>query len=309
MKNVVIFIIVILINNLTYGGDMDKIFKAPGAGRWYPSFVNQLENAISIYLSKVKIDSEFKNKKLVAAISPHAGYQFSGLGNAYSYKLLEGKKYKRIFVIGPSHYIYVNKACLLDASIYNTPLGDIKIDTQICNELSKNPNFKFEFEAFQYEHSTDNQIPFIQYVLGNEDIKIIPIIVGEIDLKAAQAIADEIRKYIDDNTFVAISSDFTHYGMNFNYLPFPINDKTRKNLEKLDMGAVEFIKNFDAEGFDDYITKTGATICGRNPIKILLYLFNNKEYDAKLLHYYTSGDENNDYSLSVSYVSLGIFKK
>jgi hypothetical protein len=104
---------------------------------------------------------------------------------------------------------------------------------------------------------------------------------------------------------VIVSSDFTHYGERFGYLPF--TEDIKNNLKKLDLGAVDVILKKDFTSYQKYLQKTGATICGRNGIGILLQLLPS-DAQGTLLTYYTSGDLLNDYSSTVSYVSI-VFKK
>ena len=72
-----------------------------------------------------------------------------------------------------------------------------------------------------------------------------------------------MRSLIEQGAVLIASSDFTHYGANFGYLPF--KKDIPENLKKLDMGAVQKILDMDSKGFSAYVAKTGATICGGTP--------------------------------------------
>jgi len=63
----------------------------------------------------------------------------------------------------------------------------------------------------------------------------------------------------------------------------------------------------DAEGFLDYINRTGATICGAIPIAVLIKSLDDKAEEVKVLQYYTSADVIGDYSSAVGYGSV-VFK-
>ena len=106
---------------------------------------------------------------------------------------------------------------------------------------------------------------------------------------------------MDDETLVVASSDFTHYGRNFGYVPFTEN--IPEQLKKLDMGAYKYIADLDSAGFLDYRCRTGTTICGYVPIAILLSML-DKPTEVKLLKYATSGEITGDFSNSVSYLSI-----
>ena len=102
---------------------------------------------------------------------------------------------------------------------------------------------------------------------------------------------------------IIASSDFTHYGINYGYFPFQNNAKD--NLYALDNKAINHIKELDAYRFLDYTEQTGATICGKFPIAVMIdvcKLLGGK--NAKLLRYYTSGDIIKDYSSAVGYASI-----
>ena len=73
---------------------------------------------------------------------------------------------------------------------------------------------------------------------------------------------------MDDRTALVVSSDFTHYGPNFGYVPFRTN--VAENLRQLDGGAMEKILAGDPDGFAAYCEDTGATICGQDAIGVLL---------------------------------------
>ena len=98
---------------------------------------------------------------------------------------------------------------------------------------------------------------------------------------------------------IIASSDFIHYGLNYGYMPF--RDNVKENLTKLDIKAFEFIRNKDPEGFLKFTEESGATICGKYPIAILLDAI---EGDAELLCHYSSGDIVNDYRSCVDYMSI-----
>ena len=106
---------------------------------------------------------------------------------------------------------------------------------------------------------------------------------------------------MDSRTIVAASSDFTHYGRRFGYVPFEGN--VRENLRKLDTGAIDFILKKNCSAFLTYVEETGATICGATPIALLLHMLPPESRGA-LLSYYTSGDILGDYNDTVSYASI-----
>lgn len=71
------------------------------------------------------------------------------------------------------------------------------------------------------------------------------------------------------------------------------------------MGAWELVKNKDVGAFRDYCRETGATICGRNPLGVLVAML-APEDELTLLAYDQSGRMTDDYRNSVSYLAAAV---
>jgi AmmeMemoRadiSam system protein B len=275
----------------------EMVRKSPIAGTWYPGDKKQLHYQIEDYFAKAKTPA--LEGRILALISPHAGIQWSGQAAAYGYKLLKGKKVKRVIVLGPSHYSGFRGIATSGEEYYETPLGKIKVDKEISQALYKIPLFQGPRDAELQEHSLEMQLPFLQVALG--EFVLVPLVVGEMSVKDYAEAAKVLSPYLDSNTVIVASSDFTHYGYRFGYLPF--KEDLRNNLKKLDDGAIKKIIGKDFQGFLNYVDETGATICGTRPIGILLKML-PASAQGTLLNYYTSGDLTGDFSSSVSYASI-----
>jgi MEMO1 family protein len=117
------------------------------------------------------------------------------------------------------------------------------------------------------------------------------------------ASAEWLQQHMQDRTLVVVSSDFTHYGERFGYTPF--REDIPKQIERLDMGAFDLMRRKQAKLFMEYIANTGATICGRAPIAILLTML-PEESRMHWLHYDTSGRMTGDYANTVSYLAAAV---
>ena len=274
-----------------------NVFQSPLAGRWYDADKDKLAAEIDGFLSKVDAPPV---ENAHALIVPHAGYQFSGQVAAYSYKQVAGKRFTRVIVMGPSHQLPMeNVANVPDATAFATPLGETPIDTDFVAALKKHPEFRTIRGADVSEHSVQIQLPLLQRTVG--EFKFVPIVVGQLDLETTRRMAQILAGLIDPNTLVVASSDFTHFGPNYGYMPF--KDDIQANLEKLDMGAWGFIEKKDLDGLAKYIEQTRTTICGRCPIGILLAML-PPEMAPHLLKYDTSGRITGDTTNSVSYCAI-----
>ena len=104
---------------------------------------------------------------------------------------------------------------------------------------------------------------------------------------------------------MVVSSDFTHFGPRFGYLPFPLDPQTPERLHALDDGAIDRIRAIDARGLLAYQRETGITVCGIRPIALLLSMLPT-DAGIEPVAYATSGALTGDYGNSVSYAALAV---
>ncbi len=279
-----------------------RVFSSPLAGRWFEADKQKLTAEIDEYLSKASGESL---KNVCAVVLPHAGYRYSGQTAAFALGRLRGHSFDRVVVIGPSHRVPMeNVVSVPDFTHYATPMGEVPLDREFIAELRKHPEFQNVPHAHDGEHSVQIEVPMLQRALGS--FRLVPVVVGQLDRSAVQKIAAALRGLVDQKTLVVASSDFTHYGPNFDYVPF--EDNVPENLKKLDAGAIERIGKRDVNGFFDYIEQTGATVCGRYAIGIMLSML-PADAEMHVVHYDTSGQITGDYSNSVSYYSVAFCGK
>lgn len=271
------------------------------AGQFYygdkKALKEQLEECFMSKFGPGELPEDVRTKVIKGVIAPHAGYTFSGPCAAFAYKeIAEAQEPDLYIILGPSHS--GSESCI-SLEDWETPLGIAKNDKEFGKALTENSKIPVNEESHSMEHSIEVQVPFLQFV--NKSFKFLPLMVShnisynEI-AKAIQKTAEQLKKHM----IVIASSDFTHYGFNYGYMPF--QDNVKENMAKLDKGAINKILKSDAEGFIDYCRDKDATICGALPIATIIKTVNAKK--AKLLKYYTSGDIIGDYSNAVGYASI-----
>lgn len=236
------------------------------------------------FLEKAK---DFKLANLKGLIAPHAGYIYSGQTAGVSYRQLQSlpdKKYK-VFLLGPSHHVHIS-ASVGNFEAYETPLGKVKVDQKICQQLLENSKLDFIEEAHLPEHCLEVQLPFLQRTLKN--FEIVPILCGSIN---PEKLATVLTPYFDqsDSLFV-ISSDLSHY------LP-------ATEAEQKDKASLDIITNLDIKN------EIKIDACGATPIQAVMRLAKANNYRIKLLDYRHSGQTAGDNSAVVGYASLVITKK
>ena len=164
------------------------------------------------------------SRRIIALVSPHAGYIYSGSTAAWAYyRLAEDGLPDIAVVIGPNHRSYHPAVALCDDYAWRTPFGDIELDTCVSAEIASFCSLvRVESIAHRGEHSIEVQLPFLQYLaeIGHHAIRIVPILIGTsaqfeipggesiVVQKLGTAIALALK---DKNAVVIASTDFSHY--------------------------------------------------------------------------------------------------
>ncbi len=265
------------------------------AGSFYPSNPEKLSNDIDGYLAGVppgKVDGD-----IVAVISPHAGYIYSGPVAAHSFRAIQGSSAELAVVIAPSHRARFDGASVIPGGSYVTPLGEIEIDLRLGEKLIGDKSFNFIKQVDEAEHSLEVQVPFLQKVLGR--FSIVPIIVGCIDLESCREIASVLFSLLSEETrkfVMVLSTDLSHY-LSYN------------TAREVDGVFIEALSKFDEKALSDVLSSDKAQACGEGAV--LTGMMTAKMLGAsrvEILHYATSGDTAGDKSKVVGYLSAAIVK-
>ncbi len=265
------------------------------AGSFYPADAKRLGAMIDKYIGEAVLPSG--DGDIVAVVSPHAGYIYSGPVAAYGYKALADVKPDIVIVLAPSHRARFNGASVIPEGMYETPLGKVPIDDVIGNSLCSKPAFAFIEEVHAYEHSLEVQVPFLQRTL--EKFLLVPVIVGTTDFDLCSRIAGELFNAIRDEKrkiAVVISTDLSHY--------HPYQEAVR-----LDSLFIEKLKEFDEKALSDFLGCGSAEACGEGPLVTGLILGKLMgAVKAGILRYANSGDTAGDKSQVVGYVSAVFYR-
>jgi len=277
-------------------GGAQEIKEPNVSGAFYPANPKTLSNQIESFLNKATIP-EIEGD-IIALISPHAGYIYSGSVAAYGYKAIKNRNYKTVVVIAPSHYYGFRGISVWPKGKFRTPLGDIEVDSKFASEIIKSiQSAQFIPEAFNKEHSLEVQLPFLQKVLG--DFKIVPIIMGNPSLSNSQDLASVLVELVNKRKDVLIvaSTDLSHY-----------HPYAEANL--MDKKTMYYLEKLDYNGLFSKCSVKETEMCGLGPTMAVLALAKEINTELKTLKYANSGDTSGDLSRGVvGYVSAVVFKK
>ena len=271
-------------------------------GMFYPGTPAELSEMIAAW----KLPIVANDAELQAVIVPHAGLVYSGRIAMKALLAAAGNDYQRIIVLAPTHRVGFRRIALSSAAEYQTMLGKTPLDTEMAEMLMGQQDVFGTYDlAHAQEHAVEVQQILLQSIWPDGGFKLLPCVVGSLDDRQVREAAAGLAPFLNAETLWVISSDFTHYGRSFGYLPF--TEQIPEELKKLDMGAVALIARNDLNGFEQYLRLTGATICGATPIRILLAAAELSGLSRwKFLEYRTSGEMTGDFRHCVSYVSMAL---
>ena len=173
-------------------------------------------------------------RNILGMVCPHAGYIYSGpvAANAF-FELANDGKPDTIILLGPNHTGIGSGLSIMNEGAWRTPLGDVKIDSEVANDIIHETSLlDVDPLAHLQEHSIEVQLPFLQYLYGDE-FCIVPICFLMQDIVSAKEIGRALTKALNArNAIVIASSDFTHY-------------ESQTNVNRKDNAAIEAIENLD----------------------------------------------------------------
>ena len=278
---------------------------AAQAGRFYEGDPRVLSREVDSLLGRhVGSNGVATYENVAALIVPHAGYYFSGNVAASAYARLDPeRKYKRIFLLGPSHQVWLDGASVnSEADYYATPLGQVKVDRETAEVLVDTALFRYQPKAHDKEHCLEVQLPFLQRRF-KEVPPIVPIIISTNDFEKLKGMAEVLKPYFTDENLFIISSDFSHYPSYGDACA--VDAKTGKAVESGDVE--QFIATIEANARSG-IRNLGTSACGEFPI-ITLMLMLDSRYQVKHILYQNSGDiDDHDPTRVVGYHSFAVVR-
>lgn len=256
------------------------------AGSFYPGSRATLEKQLSEMVTVA-----LEKKKVIGLISPHAGYVYSGAcaGEGFGAVDVPGL----VIVLGVNHRGMGHDFAVDGNDYWNTPLGDVAVDTGFAERLTENSViFTIDSGAGAMEHSLEVQVPFIKYI--NPEAKILPITISSVELDRLIDAGKEIARLIEgrDDVLIVASTDMSHY----------IDAESAKVLDRK---AIDNILALDPRGLFLTVARERISMCGVAPTTMMLSAA--LELGAKtseVIRYTNSGETSGDYHQVVGYLSM-----
>lgn len=271
-----------------------QIKKPAVSGTFYPDSAKILAQTIKQFLDWA--EPEKTEKDILALISPHAGYEYSGSVAAYGFKAIKTEPIQTVIIIGPSHFVDFDGISVYPQGAWQTPLGNVPVDSDLANALIEyHPKISFYEPAFAREHSVEVEIPFLQIVL--DDFEIVPIVMGKFSYENCQILSQAMLKNTEerDDILIVASTDMSHY-------------HSYDDACNIDKSTIEELKKMDPESLYLKLVSGVCELCGKSAvITTLLYAKSKGAEELGVLKYANSGDVTGDRRRAVGYLSAAIY--
>ncbi len=271
-----------------------QIKKPVVSGSFYPDSAKFLAEKIKRFLRWAELDKT--DKGVLALISPHAGYDYSGSVAAYGYKLIKDRPIRTVIIIGPSHYEYFDGISIYPQGALQTPLGNVAVDVELAESLIQfHPKISFYEPAFLKEHSIEVEIPFLQIVL--DEFKIVPIVTGKFCYENCRILSQALLEATQarQDILIIASTDMSHY--------HPYEEAC-----KMDNLTIQELKKLDAQSLYNRLGSQELELCGQAAVvATVLYAQAQGAQELEVLKYANSGDICGEKEKVVGYFSAAIY--
>lgn len=275
-------------NTETQDTTMEKTIRPTAvAGSFYPRGREEVEEQLKDCFKPFTGCEQ--RTDIQAVIVPHAGWVFSGEVAASAFaRILPSKHYERVFLIGPSHQVWLDAVSVNTAvTHYATPLGEVPVDIEACRKLTaRNPElFKYDPRAHAREHCLEVEIPFLQYHL-KEMPPIVPVIISTDEFDKLVDLNEALAPWFNELNLFVISSDFSHYPA---YKDALLADG--RTGEAIESGNVQMLANAIDRNTRERITGLATSACGSSGLfTLLIYTQRNPQLHVEHVLYRNSGD-------------------
>ncbi len=259
---------------------MDLVRPPAVAGRFYPGEREALLGWVKRLLQRAQTPLEPRAR---GALSPHAGYRYSGKVAAEAFRALSAWQGKatRVLLLGPSHFVPFRGVAFFPYRSWRTPLGEVAVDLLGGERLlALGPPFLAYEAPFREEHSLEVLLPFLQVALPG--VPILPLLFGEAD---PERVGEALLGELGPKDLVVASSDLSHYH------PDPL----AREIDRKTLGAALAL---DAEGL------ARREACGALPWASLTALAKALGWRPRLLAYATSAEAGGGRERVVGYGAL-----
>ncbi len=262
--------------------------QAAHAGTAYPAEAEPLRAQLNQYGATPEAAAAHDGD-LVALAAPHVSPEGGFKSYAAAYRRLSPAYAEKTFVVlGTSHYGEPEKFGLTRKP-YVTPLGRTETDLDFIDALARAAPGSIVMEDYCHatEHSIEFQCVFLQHVVGNPGVRVVPILCGPLAESLMNGKApeknDQVRRFFDALAEMAdtqrsdlvwiLGIDLAHIGRRYgDSFPAHVGKDQMEEVRERDEARLREVCDGNAEGFVDLVKPNGDDLrwCGYSPVYTFL---------------------------------------
>ena len=192
--------------------------KALLAGSWYPGTEDGCLKQIDAFTAAASVDID-GNAEPRGGVVPHAGWVYSGsIACRVFQALVAGPPPDAVVVFG-MHMHPSSHPCIMTRGAWDTPLGPVAIHEALADELAARFSFSRDrLRDFERDNTIELQMPFVRHFFP--ETSFVPVgVPPTADAIEMGAAAVEIAAAEALHLLVVGSTDLTHYGPNYGFMP------------------------------------------------------------------------------------------
>ena len=246
---------------------------------WYPRDPDEISTTISRYLTG------FKPSPSRAAVSPHAGWYYSGRIAALGIAGLDRQAQTVVVIGGHLSSASVPLFALEDA--VRTPFGHLPIDTELRAALFKELGGK---EDRFRDNTIEVLLPMVHYFFPKANLLWLRLPANITSFDAGKAISAAAAK-LNRKVNVLASNDLTHYGLNYGFMPQGSGPSALRWMREVnDAAFIRAVEEGDISGVLRCAEENSAACSAGAVLGVMGFAKAEGLGNARLLEYATSAD-------------------
>jgi len=254
---------------------------------WYPVDKKECQREIESFLEGW--EPSLSLKVVRGGMVPHAGWYFSGKIAARVFHLLKSKGKADLIVLYGGHLGPNDPPRMVMESSWETPFGDVEMDTEFARSLMKKIEVKTESPA-SGDNTMEIQLPMIKYFFP--DSKLLAIR-SPSSLKA-ERLGEEVARLANEKGLAILaigSTDLTHYGPNYGFVRKGTGSSALRWVrDENDRGFIDCALKMDAKSLIKHAEENDSACSGGAAASAIATCKILGAEKGNLIDYYTSYD-------------------
>jgi len=252
--------------------------------------------------------------KIVGLVAPHIDLNAGGACFAHAYKSAAEALAPQTWIVLGTGHDFVENCFALTVKDFETPLGEVPCDTEICDELLRRT--PFDIRASEYNHRTEHTIEFQAVFLSylQPQARIVPILCsfGHEDWQSCKDLVDDFARNLAELVFgekysvgLIASVDLAHVGPRYGDRYKPHKATIDENLSS-DASLLKLLEQCRADDFINQINRDANSrkICGVAPLYTMAKALEGRVHGTTMRQSHAIVDEQGSF---VTFASMAFY--